>query len=330
MAGIQEIAEKAGVSPATVSRALRGLTNVNERTKSKIFEAAEELGYPVDTPKKSLGKKNTVGIISPFTSRWYFAEAIGGVEQALREAGLDILLYNFSQIHGREKLFNRQHIRERVDAIITISLPPTEDEFNAMLSLDLPIALIGFHRPEFSSVAIDDYAGARSATQHLVNQGHTSIGLISGEHTTTWEFPVTRDRRHGFMSVLEESGLTFNPYHEVFAAFDMDSAQRAVDDLLARPDPPTAIFCGSDEMAFSALMSLKRHGLKCPEDISIVGYDDHKMAEFADLTTIAQPVRLLGEMAAWSILEKMNKPQSPPKTLTLPTTLIVRGSTRKI
>ena len=168
MAGIQEIAEKAGVSPATVSRALRGLTNVNERTKSKIFEAAEE------------------------------------------------------------------------------------------------------------------------------------------------------------------SGLTFNPYHEVFAAFDMDSAQRAVDDLLARPDRPTAIFCGSDEMAFGALMSLKRHGLKCPEDISIVGYDDHKMAEFADLTTIAQPVRLLGEMAAWSILEKMNKPQSPPKTLTLPTTLIVRGSTRKI
>ena len=330
MAGIQEIAERAGVSPATVSRALRGLQHVNEQTRVKIIEAAEALSYPISNVNKRPGKTNTVGIVSPTTSRWYFAEAIAGVEQALREAGLDILLYNFSQTNGREKLFKDSYLRERVDALITISLPPSQEDFNAMLNLDLPIALIGFHRPEFSSVAIDDVAGAKTATRHLVNQGHTSIGLMAGEHALLWENPVMRDRRAGFMSVLNEAGLTFNPNHEVFAGFDMDSAQRAMDDLLARPDRPTAIFCASDEMAYGAMLSLKRHGMKCPDDMSIVGYDGHKMAEFADLTTIAQPVWLLGEMAAWSIMEKLNKPETPPKTLNLPTELVVRGSTRKI
>jgi LacI family transcriptional regulator, repressor for deo operon, udp, cdd, tsx, nupC, and nupG len=330
MIGIQEIAIKAGVSPATVSRALRGLQHVNEQTRAKIFAAAESLGYPIESPSKQKGKTNTVGIITPYTSRWYFAEAIGGVEQALREAELDILLYNFSQIHGREKLFEAKHILDRVDALITISLPPTEEEFNTMLSLDLPIALIGLHRPEFSSVAIDDYEGAKTATQHLVDLGHKRIGIMSGEHTSTWQFPVTRNRRSGFMSVLDSAGLTLNPQHEVFAAFDMDSAERAMDDLLSRKDRPTAIFCCSDEMAYGAMLSMKRHGLKCPEDISIIGYDGHKMAEFADLTTIAQPVRTLGEMAAWSILEKIHKPDSPTKTLNLPTTLIVRGSTKQL
>jgi DNA-binding LacI/PurR family transcriptional regulator len=330
MAGIQEIAERVGVSPATVSRALRGLQHVNEQTRVKIIEAAEALSYPISNVYKRPGKTNTVGIVSPTTSRWYFAEAIAGVEQALREAGLDILLYNFSQTNGREKLFKDSYLRERVDALITISLPPSQADFNAMLNLDLPIALIGFHRPEFSSVAIDDVAGAKTATRHLVNQGHTSIGLMAGEHALLWENPVMRDRRAGFMSVLNEAGLAFNPHHEVFAGFEMDSAQRAMDDLLARPDRPTAIFCASDEMAYGAMLSLKRHGMKCPDDMSIVGYDGHKMAEFADLTTIAQPVRLLGEMAAWSIMEKLNKPETPPKTLNLPTELVVRGSTRKI
>jgi LacI family transcriptional regulator, repressor for deo operon, udp, cdd, tsx, nupC, and nupG len=330
MAGIQEIAEKAGVSPATVSRALRGLQHVNGRTRAKIFEVADSLGYAVHTPGKKIGKTNTVGIIAPYTSKWFFAEAIAGIAQALRDAQMDILLYNFNEINGREKLFKGRQIREHVDALITVSLPPTQQEFETMLALDLPTSLIGFHNPNFSSIAIDDVAGARTATQHLINQGHTKIGIISGDQSTAWDFPVHRDRRNGFLSALNEAGLTFNPQHEAFANFDMDSGQRAMDDLLARKDRPTAVFCESDEMAFGAMMSLKRHNLNCPNDISIIGFDGHSMAEFANLTTVAQPVRLLGEMAAWSVMEKINKPGSQPKDLSLPTTLIVRGSTKKI
>lgn len=330
MAGIQEIAEKAGVSPATVSRALRGLQHVNERTRKKIVDAAELLGYPINASQKQNGRSQTVGVISPFTSRWYFSQAIAGVEQALREAGLDLLLYNFTQLKGRERIFRDQSMRNRVDALIVISLPPTQAEFQSLLSIGVPISLIGFHRSEVSSITIDDIAGAKTATQHLVNQGHRVIGLMSGEPTSPWDFPVPNDRRTGFLSALAEAGLTFNPNHEVHADFNMSTAVRAMDDLLARPDRPTAIFCESDEMAFGAMMSLRRHGLRCPEDVSIIGFDGHDMSEFAGLTTIAQPVHMLGEMAAWAIMEKLNHPESAPKSLTLPTTLVVRNSTKKL
>ena len=156
MAGIQEIAKVAGVSPATVSRALRGLQHVNEKTRAKIVEAAELLGYPIEAPTNKAVKTNTVGVISPFVLRWYFSQAIGGVEQALREAGMDVLLYNFTRANGREKIFQSLNLKERVDALIIISLPPTLEEYEALLALNVPIAAIGFNRPEITSIAIDD------------------------------------------------------------------------------------------------------------------------------------------------------------------------------
>jgi DNA-binding LacI/PurR family transcriptional regulator len=271
-----------------------------------------------------------VGVVAPYISRWYFSQVISGAEQALREAGLDLLLYNFSQMKGRERLFQHQLLKGRVDALIVISLPPTVEEFDSMLSLGIPIALVGMDHEKCASVKIDDIAGARSATQHLVNQGHKKIGLMSGRPDDPFNFSVPQDRRKGFMQVLAENGLEWLPQREVHGDFTMHTAARAMDDLLARPNRPTAIFCESDEMAMGAMQALRRHGLKAPDDISIVGFDGHEMAEFSELTTIEQPVQLMGEMAAWSIMERLRKPNIDPPSLVLPTTLVVRNSTRRI
>jgi DNA-binding LacI/PurR family transcriptional regulator len=276
------------------------------------------------------GRTNSVGVVAPYISRWYFSQVISGAEQALREAGLDLLLYNFSQMKGRERLFQHQLLKGRVDALIVISLPPTVEEFDSMLSLGIPIALVGMEHEKCASVKIDDIAGARSATQHLVNQGHKQIGLMSGRPDDPFNFSVPQDRRKGFMQVLAENGLEWLPQREVHGDFTMHTAARAMDDLLARPNRPTAIFCESDEMAMGAMQALRRHGLKAPDDISIVGFDGHEMAEFSELTTIEQPVQLMGEMAAWSIMERLRKPNIDPPSLVLPTTLVVRNSTRRI
>jgi DNA-binding LacI/PurR family transcriptional regulator len=276
------------------------------------------------------GRTNSVGVVAPYISRWYFSQVISGAEQALREAGLDLLLYNFSQMKGRERLFQHQLLKGRVDALIVISLPPTVEEFDSMLSLGIPIALVGMEHEKCASVKIDDIAGARSATQHLVNQGHKKIGLMSGRPDDPFNFSVPQDRRKGFMQVLAENGLEWLPQREVHGDFTMHTAARAMDDLLARPNRPTAIFCESDEMAMGAMQALRRHGLKSPDDISIVGFDGHEMAEFSELTTIEQPVQLMGEMAAWSIMERLRKPNIDPPSLVLPTTLVVRNSTRRL
>ena len=318
MAGIKEVAAEAGVSTATVSRALRGLEHVNPQTRAKIEAAAAKLNYSLsgDGDRIRPGRTNSVGVVAPYISRWYFAQVINGAEQALREAGLDLLLYNFSQMKGRERLFQHQLLKGRVDALIVISLPPTEEEFASMLSLGIPIALVGMAHKDCASIKIDDVAGARTATQHLVNQGHKQIGLMSG--------------RRGFLQVLAENGLEWIPSREVHGDFTMNTASRAMDDLLARPNRPTAIFCESDEMAFGAMQAARRHGLSVPDDISIIGFDGHEMAEYSDLTTIEQPVQLMGEMAAWSIMERLRKPNAEVPSLVLPTTLVVRNSTKRL
>jgi DNA-binding LacI/PurR family transcriptional regulator len=332
MAGIKEVAEEAGVSTATVSRALRGIHHVNDSTRAKILAAAEKLNYPLkpSQSRNNFGRTNSIGIVAPYISRWYFAQVISGAEQALREAGLDLLLYNFSQMKGRERLFQHQLLKGRVDALIVISLPPTEEEFDSMLNLGIPVSLVGMHHQNCSSVAIDDVAASRTATQHLVNQGHKKIGLMSGRPDDPFNFSVPQDRRKGFLQALSASGLEWVPTREVHGDFTMNTASRAMDDLLARPDRPTAIFCESDEMAFGAMQAARRHGLKVPDDISIVGFDGHEMSEYSDLTTIEQPVQLMGEMAAWSIMERLRKPNAEPHSLVLPTTLVVRNSTRRL
>ena len=153
---------------------------------------------------------------------------------------------------------------------------------------------------------------------------------MSGRPDDPFNFSVPQDRRKGFMQVLAENSLEWLPSREVHGDFTMHNASRAMDDLLARPNRPTAIFCESDEMAIGAMQALRRHGLKTPDDISIIGFDGHEMAEFSELTTVEQPVQLMGEMAAWSIMERLHKPNVVPPTLVLPTTLVVRNTTRRL
>jgi DNA-binding LacI/PurR family transcriptional regulator len=157
MSGIVEIAEKAGVSAATVSRALRGLHHVNERTRKKIVEAAQELDYPIRPdllPRSESSRTNTIGVIAPFLSRWYFSQSVAGVEQALREAGMDLLLYNFAQIDARQRVFQQKKLIGKVDGLIVMSLRPTDKEFNQILGLGIPVALLGGNDDRCSCVSM--------------------------------------------------------------------------------------------------------------------------------------------------------------------------------
>ena len=202
MSGIVEIAERAGVSAATVSRALRGLHHVNERTRKKIVEAAQELDYPIRPdllPRSESSRTNTIGVIAPFLSRWYFSQSVAGVEQALREAGMDLLLYNFAQIDARQRVFQQKKLIGKVDGLIVMSLRPTDKEFNQILGLGIPVSLLGGIDDRCSSVSIDDVAAAEVATQHLVDMGHRKIGLMVGQRELAFNFEVAIQRKKGFL-----------------------------------------------------------------------------------------------------------------------------------
>jgi DNA-binding LacI/PurR family transcriptional regulator len=333
MAGIVEIAEKAGVSAATVSRALRGMHHVNERTRKKIIDAAQALDYPIRPdllPPSATPRTNTIGVIAPFISRWYFSQALAGVEQALREAGMDLLLYNFAQIDARQRVFQTKKLVGKVDGLIVISLPPTEKEFDQILGLGIPVSLLGVASDRCSSVSIDDVKGAELATQHLIDMGHREIAIMVGQNSFAYNFEVADQRRSGFLKTLEANGLDFNPDFEIIADFDAHTSELAMTEFLRRKKLPTAIFCESDEMAIGAITAIRKKGLRVPEDISLVGYDDHDFASAIGLTTISQPVQFLGQLAASQIMAKIEKPESNTAQMKVPISLVLRESVRDI
>jgi len=334
MAGIIEIAAKAGVSPATVSRALRGLHHVNDRTRKKIIEAARELDYPIRPdllPPGAVSKTNTIGVIAPYISRWYFSQAIAGIEQALREAGIDLLLYNFAQIDARQRIFQQSKLVGKVDGLIVISLPPTEKEFEKILGLGIPVSLLGVPTERCSYVSIDDIRGAETATQYLIEMGHRDIAIMIGQRELNVDFKVAKQRQEGFMNVLQNNGVEFNPAYEVVSDFSSRTAELAMDEFLTRKKLPTAIFCESDEMAFGVYRSLQKKGMRVPQDISIVGYDDHEFCSTIGLTTVAQPVRFLGQLAASQVMARIeNSSDVEFSRMNVPTELVVRDSVLKI
>jgi LacI family transcriptional regulator, repressor for deo operon, udp, cdd, tsx, nupC, and nupG len=328
MAGIVEIAKKAGVSPATVSRALRGIHHVNEKTRKKIVDAARDLDYPIRPdllPRGANEKTNTIGVIAPFIS-----QSISGVEQALREAGLDLLLYNFAQVDARERVLMQKKLVDKVDGLIVISLPPSEKEFERLLNLGIPVSLLGIASELCSSVSIDDVKGGRIATQHLVDMGHRDIAIMTGQKEPVFDFRVANQRLQGYMEVLQENDIEFNPRNELYSDFTSATSEIAMEEFLTRKKLPTAIFCESDEMAFGVFQAMRKKGLRVPEDISIVGYDGHDFGVTLGLTTVAQPVRFLGQLAASQVMALIEKPESVVSQMVVPTELVQRQSVLKI
>jgi DNA-binding LacI/PurR family transcriptional regulator len=327
---IEDVARRAGVSIATVSRALRGLPDVAATTRDRVLEAAAELDY-VASPfaaRLASGRTATVGVVVPFVNRWFFAEVIDGVEAALRKSGFDLLLYNLGDEEGRARFFDVMPIRKRVDAVLIASLVLDAAEFEALGALSCPVGLLGLERPGFLSTRIDDVAGARTAVRHLLDLGHRRIGLIGGDTDDPMRFTPPLRRRDGYRDALREAGIEPDPDLEVLGYFTIDGGGEAASRLLAIPDRPTALFAESDEMAYGAMRTARRAGLRVPEDVAIIGFDDHVTAELMNLSTIRQPVAEQAVDITTRLLSVIATPgEADADEVVLPTELVVRGST---
>ena len=202
-------------------------------------------------------------------------------------------------------------LRRRVDGVIVISVDPHAAAVAEITRLSVPTSVIGLPSPGAASVRVDDVAGAAMATQHLLNLGHRRIGLIHGRSRRP-VFVAERDRFTGFMNALTDAGIEADPAIRAPGSFTVAGGEQAMTDLLTHPDPPSAVFVLSDEMAFGALRALHRHGMRAGTDMSIIGYDDHVLADAHDLTTIHQPVADLGAYAATTLRRMLAGTAMPP------------------
>ncbi|HEY3714041.1 MAG TPA: LacI family DNA-binding transcriptional regulator [Jatrophihabitantaceae bacterium] len=326
---IEDVAKLAGVSIATVSRSLRGLPDVAAATRDRVLAAARELNY-VASPfaaRLASGRAATVGVVVPFVHRWYFAEVLGAVENVLGRAGFDLLLYNLGDHDGRRRFFDLMPVRKRVDAIVFASLVLSDAEADALQSLNVPVGMVGVDRPGVHSTRIDDEEAARSAVRHLVDLGHRRIALIGGDTDDPMRFTPPHHRRVGYLDALREAGIEYDPKLEALGYFTVDGGAAATQILLDRPDRPTALFAESDEMAYGAIRAIRRAGLRVPQDVAVVGFDDHASAELLDLSTVHQPVIEQAEELTTRLLAAITDADITPYVRVLPTELVVRGST---
>ena len=328
-AGIDDVARAAGVSTATVSRALRDLPNVNRATRDRVRRVAAELGYVASPSAASLasGRTRTIGLISPWVNRWYFANVIEGAERTLRAQGFDALLYTFDvrRESARPRL-DPDVLRRRVDGVLVVGLPLEQDEVEALLTLGHPLVCVGWGGFGQVTVRLDDHATALAATRYLIGLGHRRIAHITGspDDVSPWSPPV--DRAAGWRAALAEAGIDFAPELEVHGNFDMAGGRDSMRALLQRAPDVTAVFAASDEMAMGAMLALRDAGLRVPEDVSVMGVDGHDLDELAGLTTMAQAADEQGAVAAQLVLD-MIAGGTPPRSVVYPTVLVARTST---
>lgn len=333
MVSIDEVAKLAGVSTATVSRALSGRGHVSEGARERVRSAAESLGYVVSSRASSLasGRTQNIGVIVPFLDRWFFSTVLSGATSALMRSGYDVTLYNITADAAvRREVFSTFLRRQRVDAVIAVSIELDDDETTQLLDLGLPVIGIGGPNPGLRTLTVDDTAVARLATEHLIGLGHRDIAHIGANPEFDIDFHVPTRRRLGFEQALADAGITAKHTFLEPADFTVDGGFRAAKQLLGRPGPrPTAIFAASDEMAVGALLAARDLGFRVPQDLSIVGIDGHELGEFFQLTTVDQFPLAQGERAAGAILAQLEGEPDAAASTDLPYELIVRGTTAR-
>ncbi len=331
MTGIDDVAREVGVSTATVSRALRGLPRVSDETRSRVLDAALRLGY-VPSPQAAglaSGHTRTVAVIVPYVTRWFFASVIQGAEQVLREAGYDLLLYNLAgDYDARHRVFQTHLLTKRVDAVLILALTPTPQEREWLARFARPVAIVGVDVSGWSSVRIDDGLAARTAVEHLIGLGHRRIAYVGGTLEHEYDARTPLRRLQGYRAAMESAGLEVTTEDELDGLFTVRGGLVAGTRLLSREARPTAVFAASDEMAIGVLHAARQLGLRVPDDVSVVGIDDHEMSEFFDLTTVSQPVHEQGRIAALQVVEALGRGDTGgDHQVIVPTRLIRRAST---
>jgi len=340
---IEDVARAAGVSVATVSRALRDMPNVATATRQKVAEAAARLGYVAHPAAASLasGRTRTIGLAAPFYGIWYTGKVTVGVLNVLANAGYDLEIYAVDTPKHQDEFVDRvSSLAIGVDGLLLVDFFGNQDHLDRLLTSGIHVIGLGEELAQFPSVSINNFAAARQAATHLASLGHRKIGLLGADAIEIDGSPVLVDRRRGFEAALSDAGLEVRQDYQPTrpeaererqpgGALTVAAGISAMNILSMMDDPPTAVFCMSDELAMGAMGRARELGIRVPEDLSVVGFDDHDLAEPFALTTIRQPVEHLGErIAAWmlDLVAGTENGAPAPDHEIVPVELVVRSS----
>lgn len=328
---MKDIADRAGVSLTTVSRALQNKPEISLATTRRIHEIAAEIGYVQNTLARSLRSQRTniVGLVITDSSNPYFGQVLKGVEQTLNTGGYGLILSHSDELYRNEIDALNVLIGRRVDGILITPAQASGDDIVGLMQAHLPFVLLGrrFAGLETDYVVADDIAGAHSATEHLIRLGHSRILLLNGSS----HISSAVERQKGYEQALEDFGIQRDPDLVRHCAPTMESAYNSMKTVLIERIPFSAVFSFSDLMAMGVVRALRETGKRIPDDISVVGFDDIEVSELLEpsLTTVRVPRFRLGVEAARALLSRIGGTPTLIQTV-LPTELVVRKSTSRV
>jgi len=329
---IIDVAKKAGVSIATVSRVINGSDKVKPETREHVMAVVEKLQYIPNPAARGLIMKRTeaIGLLLPDLHGEFFSEIIRGADNAVQAQGYHLIV---SSSHNDPKEIEAalRFMRGRVDALIVMSPRVDSEILLANLPKSLPVVLLNCRtsNPHFDTIMTDGFGGAKEMTNYLIEQGHKKIAVITGGQNNI----ESQERLRGYLTAFTDKGLVPNKSLEFEGNFTQMSGYESVKEIFKLKNTPTAIFAFNDSMAIGAIKAIREEGFKIPADISICGFDDTPMAKFISpsLTSVHVPIPELGEMAIKRVFDRLQKrTKGAAAHIFVPTTLSIRNSCKKI
>jgi DNA-binding LacI/PurR family transcriptional regulator len=328
MVTIKDVASRAQVSPATVSRVINHQPHVAQPIRERVLQAISDLNYRPNRTAQRLRAANSslIGVILSDIKNPFYTLALSGIENVLSKQGLSILICNSSMDQARENDFITLMLAEGVAGLIVAPAKESSDALADAVRDGLPLVVIDrrMSRPQTDVVLADNRSGARLAVQHLLKLGHHRIAMVSGpQHLTSG-----RERYGGYLEALEEAGVPLDERLVRFGDYQLESGYTLTRDLLCQPDLPSALFIGNNLMTIGALNAIHELGVRIPDEIAVIGFDDLPWAASLNppLTTVGQPAFDIGVHAAELLLNRMTFPGRPARAVVLGTELIVRAS----
>ena len=328
---IVEVAAESGVSFGTVSRVINHDVHVKAETRERVQETMERLHFVANRQARSLagGKSNVIGVLVPDLGTGYIGEIIRGIDAELGVSGHDLMLYTTHQAAAKEANYVANLAQDMVDGLLLV-LPRNPADYTGILTRrKYPFVLIDHQGTgkDCAAVGATNWQGAYTATEYLIKMGHQRIGFITG----SLDLGAASDRLEGYKTALRTNHIPIDPDLIFEGTFHQPDGYTGACRFLDLKNPPTLIFASNDVMAMAAMDAVRERGLRVPEDVSILGFDDIPQASLVRpaLSTVRQPLEQMGRVATQMLLEILKNPDGKLDRIELPTELILRDSTAK-
>lgn len=328
VATISEVASRAGVSPATVSRVLTGKPHVADETRARVLAAARDLGYVPSRVARTLarGRSDTIGVVAHLSDSPSVTERFQGLSTRLAPSPHDLSLFEIGDPSRRDSVMADLASPDRVGVVVLISMTPTPKELIAFGKAGVPVVAVDARVADLDCVFVDNVEGGRLAARTLLTSGHRKMAFVGDLEDDLFGFTASRDRRIGFEDVLASASIQLSSDRVKLSRHSWEAAKADALELLDLDEPPTAIFAASDVQASGVLEAARERGIDIPGQLSVIGFDDIRAARSMGLTTIRQPLEESGAYGAKLALEAIeHRPMG--MAIELPLSLVSRRST---